>query len=297
MYKKLIIGLILLIMSSPLFSQDIEVKGYFLDDSIKIGIGSPYVLTAKYSRGLDVIFPDSLFSYAPFELGEKRFTTTRSTLEYSYDSAIYYLLSFEIDSTQFFSLPVFQLVAGDSISIQSQQDSIFLTHMVAEIPDSVAAEAMPLVENTTYRYVSLALNYPYLITGGIVLIVLLVIAYAAFGKSIKKWFKLRTLNKKHEQFILKYNTSKENAKDVTTVEQLIYLWKKYLEQLEKQPYTKMTTKELLRIEPFDRIEELLKRLDRTIYDKFEAIENELYDDILTHTQNRFEDKVNEVKHG
>lgn len=297
MYKKLIIGLTLLVVSFSSFSQDIEVEGYFLDDSIKIGIGSPFVLTAKYSRGLEVIFPDSLYSYSPFELGEKWFATTKSTPEYSFDSAIYYLLSFEIDSTQFFSLPVYQLVGSDSITIQSQQDSIFLTHLVSEIPDSVAAEAMPLVENTTYRYVSLALNYPYLITGGIILIILLVIVYVVFGKSIKKWFKLRRLNKKHEQFVADYNLNKASTKNVEAVEQLFYLWKKYLEQLEKRPYTKMTTKELLKIEPFDRVEDILKRIDRTIYGKFETLESQLYEDILTHTQNRFEDKVNEIKHG
>ncbi len=296
MFKKLLLSILCFSSFTPSFSQEMEVQGYFLDDCIKIGIGSPYVLTAKYKRGLDIVFPDSLYDYSPYELGEKWFATTQSTDEFSYDSAIYYLLSFEIDSTQYFNLPVYQLIGGDSILITTEKDSIFLTHMVSEIPDSIAVEAMPLVENTAYRYVSLALNYPYIAVGIATFIVVLVIVYVVFGKSIRKWFKLRTLRKNHEQFITNYQQKKASIKDASGLEQLLYIWKKYLEQLEKRPYTKMTTKELLKVEPFDRIENILKSMDRAIYGKYEVVENQLLEDIFTHAQGRFEDRLNEIKY-
>lgn len=297
MYRKLFFGSLFIFSSLITFSQDLKVNGYFLEDSIKIGIGSPYVLTCEYPRTIDIVFPDSLYDYSPYELGEKWFATTRSNETHSFDSAIYYLLSFEIDSIQYFNLPVFQLVGKDSIPIQTNQDSIALKHLVTELPDSVAAEAMPLVENTNYRYVDLALNYPYIAIGILIVIILLIITYLVFGKSIKKWFKLRSLRKKYDEFLEKYAKQKEKVSDTTSVEHLLYIWKHYLEKLEKQPYTKMTTKELIAIEPFDRIETVLKSLDRSIYSKNHTVDELTYNEILKYTEDRFEDKINEVKHG
>ncbi|MEQ8927791.1 MAG: hypothetical protein RLO81_18385 [Fulvivirga sp.] len=296
MFRKVFFCSILHFITLTTFAQDVQIKGYFLDDSIKIGEPSPYVLTAKYHSSTDLIFPDSLFNYTPYELGEKWFAPTKTIGEHSYDSALYYILSFEIDSTQYLQLPVFQIVGRDSIPLYPAKDSIVLKHLVKEIPDSVAAEAMPLIENTSYRYVQLALNYPYLIAGAVLFIILIVIGYLVFGKSVKRWLKLRRLEKKHLKFMEDYNSLlSQNSQSHT--EQILLVWKKYLEKLEKTPYTKMTTKELLLHDHIVRIGDELKHIDRAIYGGKQENMQEVFKKLLTFAENRYHDKVNEVKHG
>lgn len=295
MYRKAVCGVFFLFLYALTFGQEIKVNGYFIEDSIKIGQGSPYVLTAKYPRNLDIIFPDSLYDYNPYELGEKRFFPTQSTAESSYDSAVYFLLSFEIDSVQYFQLPIYQLTGADSIEIKNSTDSIYLKHAVAEIPDSVAVEAMPLIENTTYRYVNLALNYPYLIAGIIILIILTITIYFVFGKSIRKWFKLRRMDKRHKTYLQDFNALKFDSKE--EIERLILLWKSYHEKLEDFPFTKMTTKELLKLEFTQKVENELKTLDRAIYGNQQSDINPIVNELLRFSENRYADKVNEIKHG
>ncbi len=277
--------------------QEISVQGYFIEDSIKIGVGTPYVLTASYPIELDVVFPDSLYDYSPYELGEKVFYPTASTSDTSYDSALYYITSFEIDSVQLFSLPIFQIVGGDSIKILAQQDSIILEHLVAEIPDSVAVEAMPLIENTTYRYVNLALNYPYLIIGVLIFIVLLVAGYLIFGKPIRKWFMIRKLTSKHQKYKVQFESFKSNSSNEKLTENISKLWKLYHEKLERRPYTKMTTRELLTFDHLQSIEKELRSIDRSLYGGKEQVDADVFNELLRFSENTFLDKVNEVKHG
>lgn len=297
MYRKIFFGYLLLLLATFSSAQDIQVKGYFLEDSIRIGVGSPYVLTCTYPSELDIVFPDSLYDFTPYELGEKWFASTKSAEGISYDSAVYYLLSFEIDTAQYNSLPVYQIVGNDSITISPEKDSIFLQQMVTEIPDSVSAEAMPLIENTDYRYVDLALNYPYLIAGILIIIILLIVSYFIFGKSIRIWFKLRRIQKRHIKFLEKFEDLISRSKNEDLTEKIAFTWKAYLEKLEGKPYTKMTTKELLTNDYMSRIEDTLKAIDRSIYGKKHESIQDTFNILLTFSINRFEDKVNEIKHG
>lgn len=279
------------------FAQEIKVSGYFLEDSITIGISTPYVLTARYPRSTDLLFPDSLYNYSPYELAEKRYFPTVSTDSSSYDSAVYFITSFEIDSVQYFELPVFALVrGGDSVAIVSGKDSVILQHMVTEIPDAKTAEAMPLRENTAYRYVDFAVNYPYLTLGAVVLVALIIGLYFIFGKSVKKWFVLRKLARRHADFLTRYRSLLADG-DSGKAEKIVGLWKSYHETLDKLPFTKMTTRELLKLEFVQKIGEELKATDRIIYGKRATRSEDTFDSLLRFSENRYADKVNEVKYG
>ncbi len=296
MFRKIIFGsLLLLIINHQTYSQeDVTIKGYFLEDSIKIGIGSPYVLTAKYPITVDLIFPDSLYDFSPYELEEKLYYPTKSDAEYSYDSAIYYLSSFEIDSIQYYQMPAFILKGKDSLVVTSQRDSIFLKQLVSEIPDSVAVEAMPLIENTTYKKVNFQFNYPYLIIGLVVLLIALVIIFVFFGKPIRKWFILRKMNKKHNEYLDQLERTITADKNY---EHLITLWKNYHAKLEGEPYTSYTTKELLRLAPVKGIETVLRNIDKAIYGKPITLPvSELYQ-LKNFSQERFDEKIKEVQNG
>ena len=165
--------------------------------------------------------------------------------------------------------------------------------MVSHIPDSVTAETVPLIENTTYRYVDLALNYPYLVSGIILFIVLLIVSYFIFGKSIRVWFKLRKLNKDFEKYKAGFDRLKGETNQLA---EIIAFWKKYHEKLEGIPFTKFTTKELLRIEHIKRIENTLKSIDRSIYGGRKE-DNGVLEDLFKYSENKYLDKINEVKHG
>lgn len=296
MFRKIIFGsLLLLFVNHFTYSQeDVTLKGYFLEDSIKIGVGTPYVLTAKYPISVDLIFPDSLYDFSPYELGEKLYYPTSSGSEYSYDSAVYYLTSFEIDSIQYYQMPAFILKGKDSIVLTATKDSIFLQQLVSEIPDSVAVEAMPLIENTTYKKVNFEFNYPYLIIGIVVLLIILIVVFVFFGKPIRKWFLLRKMNKTHLAYLEQLEKTITSDKNY---EYLIMLWKNYHAKLEGEPYTSYTTKELLKLAPVKSIETVLRNIDKAIYGKPITLPvSELYQ-LKNFSQERFEEKIKEVQNG
>src|SRR5690349_8535923 len=79
------------------YSQEIKVAGGFVKDSVQIGEPVAYYLSASYPQSLTVLFPDSVFSFAPFEYSRKTFYPTVTSHGTSRDSVIYYLTTFEID--------------------------------------------------------------------------------------------------------------------------------------------------------------------------------------------------------
>lgn len=303
MFRRIFTSLVVVLFFVALAakSQQIQPHGQFLKDSIQIGIPVGFSLALKHPKDLDVVFPDSLYSYAPFELDHKMYFPTRSDSTYSYDSAVYYVTSFEVDSVQTLKLPVFVLTGHDSTTIYTETDSVILKQLVAEIPDSLAVEAMPLKENTTYKSVNFQFNYPYFIIGAVILVVIVVLVFVLFGGKIRRHYKLKRLQKAHSKFIEKYDAlalAGDTAAKLQA-EKILILWKQYLEKLESKPYTKLTTKEIIRnYQPQD-IEEALRTLDRTIYGNVKS-NGELmqkYTALKKYSQQKYEEKVEEVKHG
>ncbi|MTI20735.1 hypothetical protein E1176_06855 [Fulvivirga sp. RKSG066] len=281
-------------------AQEIKPKGQFLADSIKIGEPVGFSLSLKYPRELDVVFPDSLYDFAPYELENKVYFETKSDSTYSYDSAVYYISSFEIDSVQYLQLPIFVLQYKDSTTILTDTDSVILKHLVEEVPDSVSAEAAPLIENTNYINVPLEFNYPYLIIGAVILVLALVIVYVIFGGKIKTAFKLRKLRKKHEQFINRLDQliKKQNGTSQKLAENILIHWKKYIESLENKPFTKLTTKEIIIKYNPESIVNNLKSVDRAIYSPvLEQNIEEHYQGLKNYAIERYNNKIEEVKHG
>lgn len=297
---KYIFALVLVFISSNIFAQEIKPKGQFLKDTLKIGEPVPFSLALKYPKELDVVFPDSLFDFSPYELERKIYSPTRSDAQYSYDSAVYYISSFEIDSVQYFKLPVFIINSSDSTTIYTAQDSIILKQLVASVPDSVSAEAAPLIENTDYINVPLQFNYPYLIIGLIILIIVVILIIFLFGKRIKNYFILRRIKKNHQQFINNFETlqQKQNEPKSKLAENLLIHWKKYLEKLESRPYTKLTTKEIIMQYNPETIADDLKLVDRAIYASAQDNSvDESFNALKEFANHQYEHKVEEVKNG
>jgi len=295
-----LIFFVLTMVSFCVSAQEIKVHGQFQTDSIKIGEVFPYSLSATYPKDKTIVFPDSTFSFNPFEINHKTYFATKTTGDSSYDSVVYFLTSFEIDTIQRISLPVFVVNKTDCTAVFAKIDSVFLQQMVKEVPDSVSVEQLPLKTNTTYQAVSWLLNYPLLLIVGGVIIILGIIIWIVFGKRIRQYFVLRRLNKSYNKFRQDFeNAIHELEKGYSTqqAETTLAMWKGYMEQLLSSPYTKYTTKEIFQMVKNEKLGAALKQIDRTIYSGTKALESSPMNDLKEYTEQKFHDKVQEVKNG
>lgn len=275
MIRKLLAPLILLVfVINTSLGQELKPIGFFLKDSVKIGESVPYSLSYKDRKNRPVIFPDSLYNFSPFELLGKEYFDTQSDSINSIDSAVYHLATFEIDTVQRLQLPVFLFMGNDSLELYSMMDSIILDQVVTQMPDSVN-----LAETSAYMPLSLEFNYPYWVIGLIILAVLALIVMLVWGNQIQKRIKLYRLNKQLLKFKEQFDIEIERLNADTNkhkIESVLKFWKGYMEKLEKVPYTKLTTKEIVLVQNSSSLEETLKSIDKNIYSPIEvsALQND-----------------------
>ncbi len=286
----------LLIIGSMAKSQLLVPEGRFLVDSIKIGESVPFVLTIDYPIEVEVIFPDSNFNFSPFEFVSKEYFASKTDSASVTDSVIYNITTFEIDVVQSLALPVFLITNGDSTSIYSKVDSIYLLEMVPIMPDSIA-----LREDIAFVDVSKAFNYPYLLIGIAITLVILGAAYLLFGKKIKQKIELYRLERAYKKFSadfdLMYGNLRNNG-DRSLTEKLLILWKKYMEKLEDRPYTKLTSKEIASLSDAGKLSDALKVIDKSIYGKTKLdIVYKNFEQLEDVTIKRYQRKVGEIKNG
>lgn len=277
----------------------VSVRGGFLSDSLKIGEQTAYYITARYPSDLTVLFPDSTHAFFPFEYERKKYFPTHTTGGISADSAVYYLTTFEVDRVQYLQLPVYIVHTADCTVMQTEADSVLIRQFVAQVPDTVSVDKLPLKMNTAYEKVHYDLNFWLIVIVIGALIIVGVVAWLLFGKKIKRYFQARRLQKNHAYFLETYNTllrQLQTAFSTPATESALAAWKRYMEQLESRPYTKLTTRETLRLIKEPVVTEHLSRLDKAIYGHnttvVESLEN------LKHFANQqFKRKLKEVQHG
>lgn len=296
---KAIILIFYCLSSSSLLAQEIKVEGGFLSDSLKIGELTAYYLSARYPSAMTILFPDSTDSFASFEYQNKEYFLTETTEGISADSAVYYLTTFEVDRIQYLDLPVYVANASDCTIMKTQRDSILITQLVPHVPDSLSVEKLPLLMNTAYQKVFLNFNFWVMVIAVGAVLVSATLIWVFFGKKIKKYFLARRMQKKHAQFIQTYNsflTQLQTAFSTLTTESALYVWKKYMEQLESKPYTKLTTRETLKLVKEPALSEHLSRIDQAIYGHntfvIESLQN-----LKSFANQQFIRKMKEVKHG
>ncbi len=277
-------------------AQRILPQGKFLEREAKIGEEIPYVLTVKYPKNLTILFPDSTYNFSPFEFNSRTYFKTHSDSVNSIDSAIYFLTTFEIDSVQHLGLPVFVIKNGDSTTISTGKDSVRLIQMVKKIPQNPA-----LKTNTNFVKVRKAFNYPIFLFSVGVIAVLVLIVFIFFGKRLQKAWKIYRMRKSHHKFTSNFfnlirDVSSNNPSKST--EFVLNIWKKYMERLEMEPFTKMTTKEIINMHHNDQLKQTLKQIDGGIYGniKMSDLFNK-FDYLMKYAVERYHIKVEEVKNG
>jgi hypothetical protein len=294
-----IMAIVLLFCLGKANAQDVMVRGGFFKDSLRVGDKTGYYLAAEYPSSLNVLFPDSTFGFTPFEYESKKYFPTKTTRGRSYDSVIYYLSTFEIERIQSLSLPVFQINPMDCTTYLSMRDTILLSELVKDLPDTVTLKNLPLKVNIAYEDVPYTFNY--LIAGIIagVVLILAAVTWIVFGKRISKHFRLKRMQKAHHKFLETFNLQLDSIKSAfssVTTENALSQWKKYMEQLEARPYTKLTTKETLQVEKNELLGRNLHAIDGAIYGHDTAVIESL-ESIRNFADRRFVQKLEELKHG
>jgi hypothetical protein len=281
-------------------AQQMTVTGQFKTDSVKLGEPIEYYMTAKYPSQWQVLFPDSTFSFAPFDFQKKKYFATRTINNQSTDSVVYVLATYEIDSLQTLKLPAFVVLPNDCTVYESNIDTVFFKHLVDNVPDSLAAEQLPLKTNTAYSPVSWLFNYPVLSIVVGVLVLVLILVWVLFGKRIKKHFTLKRLTKRHQEFISAFDTATERMKGTFTpesAERSVLIWKKYMEELLTKPYTKSTTRELKEIEKDEKLASALHVIDRSIYGSIPPGSLDSFLNLKEFSQLQFNKKMEELRYG
>ncbi len=247
--------------------------GRFLTDSVEIGRPFRYALSFRHPIAEDVLFPDSTF-FAPFLVREKAFLPTRSDAQISTDSAVYTLVSFETQPQLTLRVPLYIVGIADCTVVFSSTDTVFFRSRL----QTARPDTLQLQTSTQVTPLRQELNYPVLLAflGAIGLIAGLI--YALFAQAVNRQLALLRLRRRHRSFLRNYNRyirtlSADSATEVAN--QAVVRWRNYLEDLEQQPYSTMTTPEIVQrisnrqpglpgISGQD-VEEALKTADRMIY--------------------------------
>ena len=270
--------------------------GIFIQSETKIGEEVSYTLSVSYNKNLNVLFPDSTYNFGTFDYNSREYFTTKSDSSLSFDSVVYYLSTFEIDTVQYLQLPVFILNEEDSVAIYSSIDSISLVHVVTEMPENPELKA-----NTDLVSINKQFNYPYfLIALGVLTFVVFLVALF-FGKQLARAWKVYQMNRIHEKFIKRFfnlmrDVSSNNSSK--TPEHVLAVWKIYMERLEKKPISKLTTKEILVIHSNAMLKENLRMVDRSIYGNEKGIDLfASFDNLMKFSVEIYGQKITEIKKG
>ncbi|MEP1032772.1 hypothetical protein [Ekhidna sp.] len=293
---KWLLTMVAVLFSWNLSAQEISVRGGFIEDSLLIGQDVRFWMSATYPPSLEMVFPDSLYSFSPFEISGKQYFATQIKNNLAYDSTVYTIQSFEIEKIQYLKLPAVILNGSDSTVIETPLDSIFLTELAPIVSDTTS-----LKTNLDYQLVDTQFNFPlmYYVLGGFIL--LTIILLLIFGKKIIKWIKLRRLRSQYEQFSVVFNNYIKKLKvdpDPDLAEKALVLWKNYQQRLDKVPFTVFTTKEILSQDFTQELEKPLMSVDRVVYGK--RTQEDVFQDfeqIEVFTQDRYSKKVEEIKDG
>ena len=290
---------VLALLNHTINAQDIKVNGGFLSDSLKIGEQTAYYLSAHYKSEHNILFPDSTYTFSPFEYQQRKYFPTETKDGVSFDSAVYYLTTFEVTRVQFLELPVYVVQPQDCTVFKSSLDSIRIIQLVAKVPDSLSVDKLPLKMNTAYQKVFFEFNIWVVLIGLLLLLIIGVIVWIFFGKKIVKYMKARRLKRNHHKFLERYDSILRQLNSTfssITTESALSTWKKYMEQLETLPYTKLTTKETLSLVHDEALARNLSMLDRSIYGHDTSVIEPL-ENLKGYADKRFTKKLEELRHG
>jgi hypothetical protein len=245
--------------------QKRKPKGVFLTDTIETGKPFSYSFSFLHDPVQEVFFPDSSFSFSPFEVIDQEFFTTRTDSSGSLDSTVYRIISFDVSPTQTLSLPVYVLADGDCTVAYAEVDTVFLRLL---LPVSARLDTLSLQADTRVELLLRQFDYPVFVAVLLSIGLFVSLVYWLFGRGIMKQWRMFQLQRRHSDFVRNFNRLNRNAREIDSTveaEKAVVIWKKYLERVEKKPFTTYTTREILDNIPDEALENALKEIDHIIY--------------------------------
>ncbi|MFL2996695.1 MAG: hypothetical protein ACJZ00_06100 [Cytophagales bacterium] len=263
--KKLI--LICILFSNNIFSQEIDYNIFFKEESVKIGDSITLISTLKYPKNIEIIQPDSSYKFIPFEFLDKIVFESSSSNNIIFDSTIYILQTFELDSIQSIYLKSYIINTSDSLEILSNTDKIRTISLVNEKNSKTKTNTLLEKINSIFNSKKFSI-----ITG--VIFSVLVLIYLLFRKKINKYFKIKRIKSETDFFKNEFDTilsSYLNTNDIKFLENLLLKWKRFMEKLSKKPYSSSTSSEISLFNKNIKSIKTLKEIDKCIYSENEFI--------------------------
>ncbi|WP_338790215.1 hypothetical protein [Bernardetia sp. MNP-M8] len=246
------------------------ITGSFSKDSLKVGKHIPFKVVFVHNYDKEVIFADSTYNFEPFEwVKTDAFPTQTDSKGIATDSAIYWLRTFELDTTQTLKLPVFVLdqKTGDTLKyfteVSTKQTEFVLSK--SALQNMLQKDSITFYQNTTFLEIPRFTNYPLY---GLIVVVLLagvILFFVFFGESIRRGYRLKRLQSQHEKFIQEYANQLKRIENPEATDHTLGMWKAYIEKLKNEPFTTYTSSEISRLTKNESLGQNLKVIDRAIY--------------------------------
>ncbi|RFP64094.1 hypothetical protein D0N36_15880 [Hymenobacter lapidiphilus] len=247
--------------------QEAVAKGQFRKATVRVGEIIEFELTSDHAPALEIIFPDSAASFAPFEYVGRRYRPTRTRQGRSLDQAVYRLRTFSLDSVQTLSVPITVLRGRDTLVVPTLPVQV---RLLRTAPVVVAAVEVPaLRQNLQLRPVATRFNYPYWLAGLAGLLLLAGGLVLGFRQRLRLRYRRYRLRKNHAYFLAQYARHVERftlSRSLNNMERAITLWKNYLSTLTNFNITSLTTREIVaRYHHDPDVRQALMLADRVIY--------------------------------
>ena len=265
-----------------------------MQDSARLGERVGFVLKATYPQAGQLIFPDSTHDFSPFVFLEKK-TFISSTKEgLTRDSALYYLSNFSLEPSAYLSLPVFELNRYDSISYFTPAAELALKLTLDTIPEELVFQ-----ENNVYQPLEKPFNWFVFssIIGGILLALGLI--FVIFADPIKRLFKKNREKLRWVQFERKWKKLAEQLQKDPKQEladEVVGLWKGYLESLTSQPFQEWTSSEIAEALDDKEVFKALRAIDMIIYAGVEGDTNTATAHLLEIAKIKHQSYLNQISH-
>lgn len=232
-------------------------KVYFFEDSVMVGKEIKMALSYRHSSKSDVIFPDSSYDFSPFQFVTYALFETRTVEGKSVDSVVYTLVTYALDSVLYFQPYIKNLASGEKVYADTA--SVLLKSSIAGQAKKRVRETVPLF------VVKKDVNLPKLTYYLLGMVVCAFLLFAFFGDWVKEKYSIWKFDRRHRRFLGEFKKRATRPKLLNNNERAVQEWKIYMEALEGEPVSTMSTSELGKLYADARLEYALKMFDSAIF--------------------------------
>ncbi|MCP4521303.1 MAG: hypothetical protein GY827_06380 [Cytophagales bacterium] len=254
-----ILGIVIGFVPNISWATALKPQGKFIQKNIKIAQEVQFCLSIRHPKNIELVFPDSSFDFSPLEFVSKEYFTTKSDSSTSIDSAVYTLTTYEIDELQTLRMPIYILNGKDSVVTWSDTDTLFFLTTVGKMPNPIV-----LQQNTSLQRIEYDFNYYYFFTGLIILLIVVGVSLFLFKNNLRVLYYSWKLDYQYNRFLKQFEAKKE-FQNTQELQELVWIWKKFLGKLEQQPIETYTTKDLMEFYYDNKLNEALQKIDYCLY--------------------------------